>query len=172
MISPKLLLARSGSFWMKSGSSETREGPFNSEPNTSGPCSNEDLTTAPFSEIAELMSVKSKHGAGGEYTPEWAPKVRWFEFFLGFHVWLKYWKARTTSDATTGTSSSANGRWWTPTTSKACLAHGTQTTREEAQADYGRYSCATACPTAGFPAGQTRDALVGSMETYVILAHL
>ncbi|EMD36768.1 hypothetical protein CERSUDRAFT_114682 [Gelatoporia subvermispora B] len=25
-------------------------------------------------EIAELMSVKSKHGAGGEYTPDWAPK--------------------------------------------------------------------------------------------------
>lgn len=27
------------------------------------------------SEIAELMSVKSKHGAGGEYSPEWQPKV-------------------------------------------------------------------------------------------------
>ncbi|KAJ7758094.1 hypothetical protein DFH07DRAFT_868043 [Mycena maculata] len=25
-------------------------------------------------EIAELMSVKSKHGAGGEYAPEWRPK--------------------------------------------------------------------------------------------------
>ncbi|KAF8214916.1 hypothetical protein K438DRAFT_765528 [Mycena galopus ATCC 62051] len=25
-------------------------------------------------EIAELMSVKSKHGAGGEYIPEWRPK--------------------------------------------------------------------------------------------------
>ncbi|KAJ7643834.1 hypothetical protein FB45DRAFT_896186 [Roridomyces roridus] len=25
-------------------------------------------------EIAELMSVKSKHGAGGEYQPEWRPK--------------------------------------------------------------------------------------------------
>ncbi|KAF7348285.1 hypothetical protein MSAN_01782200 [Mycena sanguinolenta] len=25
-------------------------------------------------EIAELMSVKSKHGAGGEYMPEWRPK--------------------------------------------------------------------------------------------------
>ncbi|OBZ76447.1 hypothetical protein A0H81_03103 [Grifola frondosa] len=25
-------------------------------------------------EIAELMSVKSKHGAGGEYMPDWAPK--------------------------------------------------------------------------------------------------
>ncbi|KAH9934108.1 hypothetical protein B0H21DRAFT_759799 [Amylocystis lapponica] len=25
-------------------------------------------------EIAELMSVKSKHGAGGEYTPDWSPK--------------------------------------------------------------------------------------------------
>ncbi|EJD01918.1 uncharacterized protein FOMMEDRAFT_108953 [Fomitiporia mediterranea MF3/22] len=25
-------------------------------------------------EIAELMAVKSKHGAGGEYTPDWAPK--------------------------------------------------------------------------------------------------
>ncbi|PAV18234.1 hypothetical protein PNOK_0672000 [Pyrrhoderma noxium] len=24
-------------------------------------------------EIAELMSVKSKHGAGGEYTPDWRP---------------------------------------------------------------------------------------------------
>jgi hypothetical protein len=29
-----------------------------------------------LSEIAELMSVKSKHGAGGEYAPEWRPKVR------------------------------------------------------------------------------------------------
>ena len=28
------------------------------------------------SEIAELMAVKSKHGAGGEYTPDWMPKVR------------------------------------------------------------------------------------------------
>ncbi|KAK7048635.1 hypothetical protein R3P38DRAFT_2870570 [Favolaschia claudopus] len=25
-------------------------------------------------EISELMSVKSKHGAGGEYVPEWRPK--------------------------------------------------------------------------------------------------
>ncbi|CCL99379.1 uncharacterized protein FIBRA_01397 [Fibroporia radiculosa] len=25
-------------------------------------------------EIAELMSVKSKHGAGGEYTPDWKPR--------------------------------------------------------------------------------------------------
>ncbi|KAI0942825.1 hypothetical protein AcV7_002129 [Taiwanofungus camphoratus] len=25
-------------------------------------------------EIAELMAVKSKHGAGGEYTPDWRPK--------------------------------------------------------------------------------------------------
>jgi len=25
-------------------------------------------------EIAELMSVKSKHGAGGEFTPDWAPQ--------------------------------------------------------------------------------------------------
>ncbi|KAJ7594233.1 hypothetical protein C8J56DRAFT_1012544 [Mycena floridula] len=25
-------------------------------------------------EIAELMSVKSKHGAGGEYSPEWRPR--------------------------------------------------------------------------------------------------
>ncbi len=27
------------------------------------------------SEIAELMSVKSKHGAGGEFAPDWKPKV-------------------------------------------------------------------------------------------------
>ncbi|KAH9931555.1 uncharacterized protein B0H18DRAFT_1083519 [Fomitopsis serialis] len=26
-------------------------------------------------EIAELMSVKSKHGAGGEYTPDWQPPL-------------------------------------------------------------------------------------------------
>ncbi|KIJ28575.1 hypothetical protein M422DRAFT_37322 [Sphaerobolus stellatus SS14] len=26
-------------------------------------------------EIAELMAVKSKHGAGGEYAPDWKPKV-------------------------------------------------------------------------------------------------
>jgi len=25
-------------------------------------------------EIAELMAMKSKHGAGGEYTPDWKPK--------------------------------------------------------------------------------------------------
>ncbi|KAI0922843.1 hypothetical protein AcW1_002603 [Taiwanofungus camphoratus] len=29
---------------------------------------------AVHSEIAELMAVKSKHGAGGEYTPDWRPK--------------------------------------------------------------------------------------------------
>lgn len=81
MISPKPLLARSGSCWTRLGSSETREGPSNSEPNTSGPHSNGDLTTTFSSEIAELMSVKSKHGAGGEFTPNWAPKVRWLEFF-------------------------------------------------------------------------------------------
>lgn len=34
-----------------------------------------------LSEIAELMSVKSKHGVGGEYTPDWVPKVRWFGSF-------------------------------------------------------------------------------------------
>jgi len=44
------------------------------------------------SEIAELMSVKSKHGAGGEFTPDWAPKVRLFEVF-GFRVWLECCKA-------------------------------------------------------------------------------
>ncbi|KAF8636300.1 hypothetical protein AX17_003641 [Amanita inopinata Kibby_2008] len=26
-------------------------------------------------EIAELLSVKSKHGAGGEYSPDWRPKA-------------------------------------------------------------------------------------------------
>ncbi|KAF9447995.1 hypothetical protein P691DRAFT_730484 [Macrolepiota fuliginosa MF-IS2] len=26
-------------------------------------------------EIAELMAVKSKHGAGGEYSPDWRPKI-------------------------------------------------------------------------------------------------
>jgi hypothetical protein len=26
-------------------------------------------------EIAELMAVKSKHGAGGEYAPEWRPRL-------------------------------------------------------------------------------------------------
>ena len=29
-----------------------------------------------YSEIAELMALKSKHGAGGEYSPDWRPKVR------------------------------------------------------------------------------------------------
>lgn len=32
--------------------------------------------TTSSSEIAELMAVKSKHGAGGEYSPDWKPKVR------------------------------------------------------------------------------------------------
>jgi hypothetical protein len=27
------------------------------------------------SEIAELMAVKAKHSAGGEYSPDWRPKV-------------------------------------------------------------------------------------------------
>ncbi|KAK0499171.1 hypothetical protein EDD18DRAFT_1461131 [Armillaria luteobubalina] len=31
-------------------------------------------------EIAELMSVKSKHGAGGEYSPEWRPPPEPQEF--------------------------------------------------------------------------------------------
>ncbi|EKM78202.1 hypothetical protein AGABI1DRAFT_75673 [Agaricus bisporus var. burnettii JB137-S8] len=26
-------------------------------------------------EISELMAVKSKHGAGGEYSPDWRPKI-------------------------------------------------------------------------------------------------
>jgi len=26
-------------------------------------------------EIAELMNMKSKHGAGGEYSPDWRPKI-------------------------------------------------------------------------------------------------
>ncbi|KXN87640.1 hypothetical protein AN958_08344 [Leucoagaricus sp. SymC.cos] len=26
-------------------------------------------------EIAELMAMKSKHGAGGEFTPDWRPKI-------------------------------------------------------------------------------------------------
>jgi len=82
MISLKLLLARFGSFWTRLESLEMREGLSNSEPNTSRPHSNGDLTTTFFSEIAELMSVKSKHGAGGEFTADWAPKVRWFEFFF------------------------------------------------------------------------------------------
>ena len=63
----------------------TREEPSNSKPNISGPRSNGELTAPFFSEIAELMSVKSKHGVGGEYTPDWAPgKVRWLGFC--FHV--------------------------------------------------------------------------------------
>ncbi len=28
-----------------------------------------------YSEIAELMAVKAKHSAGGEYSPDWRPKV-------------------------------------------------------------------------------------------------
>ena len=54
--------------------------------------SNGELTATSFSEIAELMAVKSKHGAGGEFTPDWAPKVLWSEF-SGFHVWFKCCKA-------------------------------------------------------------------------------
>ncbi|KAG6908208.1 hypothetical protein DXG01_005680 [Tephrocybe rancida] len=27
------------------------------------------------SEIAELMQMKSKHGAGGEYSPDWRPRI-------------------------------------------------------------------------------------------------
>ena len=61
---------------MRSENFGTREEPFNSEPNTSELRSNWNLNTMPFSEIAELMSVKSKHGAGGEFTPNWAPQVR------------------------------------------------------------------------------------------------
>jgi hypothetical protein len=33
------------------------------------------LTACANSEIAELMAVKSKHGAGGEYSPDWRPPV-------------------------------------------------------------------------------------------------
>lgn len=76
MNSLKLLPARFGSFWMRLESSETKGGPFSSELNTSGLRSNRDLNTMLSSEIAELMSVKSKHGAGGEFTPNWAPQVR------------------------------------------------------------------------------------------------
>lgn len=97
-ISQKHLPARSGSFWMRSESSGTRGEPSNSGSSVSGPRSNGELTVTFPSEIAELMSVKSKHGAGGEFTPDWAPgKVRLFGFFFGFHVWLKCRKARTTS---------------------------------------------------------------------------
>ena len=28
-----------------------------------------------YSEIAELMAVKAKHSAGGEYSPDWRPNV-------------------------------------------------------------------------------------------------
>lgn len=61
---------------MKSESSGMKGGLFSSELDTSELRSNGDLTTIFSSEIAELMSVKSKHGAGGEYTPNWAPQVR------------------------------------------------------------------------------------------------
>lgn len=60
---------------MRSESSGTREGLFNSESSISELRSNGDPTTTFSSEIAELMSVKSKHGAGGEFTPDWAPQV-------------------------------------------------------------------------------------------------
>jgi len=30
-------------------------------------------------EIAELMAVKSKHGAGGEYSPDWRPEIKAIE---------------------------------------------------------------------------------------------
>jgi hypothetical protein len=76
MISLKLLPVRFGSFWMRLESSGTKGGLFSSESSASGLRSNGDLTTAFSSEIAELMSVKSKHGAGGEFTPNWAPQVR------------------------------------------------------------------------------------------------
>ena len=62
----------------------TNEEPSNSKPNVSALPSNGELTAAFFSEIAELMAVKSKHGAGGEFTPDWAPKVRKPESFLVF----------------------------------------------------------------------------------------
>jgi hypothetical protein len=32
-------------------------------------------SSIPRSEIAELMAVKAKHSAGGEYSPDWRPKV-------------------------------------------------------------------------------------------------
>jgi len=44
------------------------------------------MNVLPPSEIAELMSVKSKHGAGGEYSPEWRPKVSplWLPMSLSY----------------------------------------------------------------------------------------
>ena len=93
---------------MRSENSETRGGPSNSKPNISGPRSSGNPTTTFSSEIAELMSVKSKHGAGGEFTPNWAPKVRCFEVFVSakIHIRFKCWIAtrRSGSDARTTTS--------------------------------------------------------------------
>jgi len=107
-ISLKLLLARSGSFWTRLESSGTREGLSNSEPNTSRLRSNGDLTTTFFSEIAELMAVKSKHGAGGEYTPDWAPRVRCFCFFFGFQLGSNVGNGRTASGTRTASSTSTS----------------------------------------------------------------
>lgn len=37
---------------------------------------NPDYLSSPiFREIAELMAVKAKHSVGGEYSPDWRPKV-------------------------------------------------------------------------------------------------
>jgi len=41
-------------------------------------------------EIAELMSVKSKHGAGGEYAPHWKPTVGVAPFSLFSHPIMWY----------------------------------------------------------------------------------
>ena len=71
---------------MRSESSETKEEPSNSKPNVSGTGSSGELTATFVSEIAELMAVKSKHGAGGEFTPDWAPKVRRSELFCFSHL--------------------------------------------------------------------------------------
>jgi hypothetical protein len=88
----RLSQERFGSSSLRLENSVTRDGLFNSKLQYQHTHIHPSIHWCIFvtflSEIAELMSVKSKHGAGGEYAPEWRPKVHNDSLILIYPLYL------------------------------------------------------------------------------------
>lgn len=110
-----------------------------------------------FSEIAELMAVKSKHGAGGEYSPDWKPKVCPARIDLSYPL--------STSAGTSGARSTSTS------SRRTCTAATCETGLENSTSEDGYSQESSPEVTAGCTSGPSRGSkthtLLVDLETLV-----
>jgi hypothetical protein len=128
------------------------------------------------SEISELMSVKSKHGAGGEYAPDWQPRVSNISLSAPcdpHHGALPCSPFPCLTERGTAPSSAPSPYDRTaPRTCTSRMARRAQARRTQRE---GRRQASSLCSTCSCPSpahrGPETPARMGSVEAYVSALH-